>query len=647
MVGLRRRLELERAPEAGDAIPRLASQHALVAEVDRGVGVELQQEEVAELRGVGQRAELEQARQPSVALDGRLDQGRQSTDQLHRPMLPDSPWSPSPRAREPAGPAGSARPSLSRSRIAGVTSTSERKSPRRGAPGPPREHGNRVACVATGAGVLQVAVVAGEKPGQFAPGRLHHAVQQAVDASHRALRVESAAAVAGEVGDEGLEDGEMVARREGGEVASSLRRGDPRNLHGESSRQQIALDVPGQGASGEEVLEPAETEARGAQREGGDRGPPPPLLELVQVGGGVGVGEGRREAELADAAEEAVPLDQGKQPGAGEGAQVAADDLCGVAPGEQGRLAGGALRQSRGVERGVERRQPHAAVQPDLLSGQRSAEQAPQGRRRRFRQRVVGTGGRQADAVDEDEEQPGGHVGQSVARGASRSVERRPQGSAQSTDRVARSQTGRRRRCYHRPSVDPPGRLFGRGHMHRSGLLQILATYAAEHPAECATVERFLAFVRSQPACFARQLEPGHVTASAWLVDRTEARVLLTHHRQLDRWIQLGGHADGDPDVAAVSLREAAEESGLDALEVEGRRAFDVDVHDIPAWGTVPAHLHFDVRFVVRHRGSGDFKASPESKALAWFDVRRLAVEAEEATIRRMAGKWLARGRTT
>ena len=102
--------------------------------------------------------------------------------------------------------------------------------------------------------------------------------------------------------------------------------------------------------------------------------------------------------------------------------------------------------------------------------------------------------------------------------------------------------------------------------MHRRALLEGLERYAELHRDEEATLRRFLEFVRANERCFERSLEEGHVTGSAWVADASRTRVLLTHHRKLDIWVQLGGHADGDPDVLRVALREALEESGLRGL---------------------------------------------------------------------------------
>jgi 8-oxo-dGTP pyrophosphatase MutT (NUDIX family) len=143
---------------------------------------------------------------------------------------------------------------------------------------------------------------------------------------------------------------------------------------------------------------------------------------------------------------------------------------------------------------------------------------------------------------------------------------------------------------------------------------------------------------------FARENTMGHFTGSAWLVNAPGECVLLTHHRKLHRWLQLGGHADGDGDLAAVALREACEESGLAGLSVDPV-VFDVDRHWIPEHKHETGHWHYDVRYVVRTGGREDFVVSDESLALAWVCIRDLAQASDtDESMRRMARKWLMRG---
>ena len=174
-------------------------------------------------------------------------------------------------------------------------------------------------------------------------------------------------------------------------------------------------------------------------------------------------------------------------------------------------------------------------------------------------------------------------------------------------------------------------------------LAAALADYRRRHPEEAGVVDLFEALRADPGAVYERRRLAGHFTGSAWLVDAAGQRVLLTHHRKLGRWLQLGGHADGDPDLAAVALKEAQEESGLSDLRVESR-IFDLDRHAIPARGEEPGHWHYDVRFVVHATGSEDFAVGEESLDLAWKPVRGIAEDpSADESLRRMAAKWLAK----
>jgi 8-oxo-dGTP pyrophosphatase MutT (NUDIX family) len=175
--------------------------------------------------------------------------------------------------------------------------------------------------------------------------------------------------------------------------------------------------------------------------------------------------------------------------------------------------------------------------------------------------------------------------------------------------------------------------------------LILLERYLERFPEEADATFAFAGFARSGRDVFERTRVDGHFTASCWLVSRDGARVLLTHHRKLDRWLQLGGHADGDPDLVGVALREAHEESGLPDLLVDAE-IFDLDAHLIPARANEPAHTHWDVRFIVRCAGDEAFAVSAESHALAWVPIPALLDDAgTDASLRRMAAKWLARSR--
>lgn len=171
-----------------------------------------------------------------------------------------------------------------------------------------------------------------------------------------------------------------------------------------------------------------------------------------------------------------------------------------------------------------------------------------------------------------------------------------------------------------------------------------LARYAGLWPDEAMVAEAFLALLSDPQDPFVRDRLSGHFTGSAWVVSADGRRTLLTHHRKLDRWLQPGGHADGDRDLAQVALREAQEETGVHGLHLEDGAIFDLDRHWIPERGAVPGHWHFDVRYVVRAGADERFVVSEESHDLAWREITAVADDpASDESMRRMAGKWLGR----
>jgi len=179
--------------------------------------------------------------------------------------------------------------------------------------------------------------------------------------------------------------------------------------------------------------------------------------------------------------------------------------------------------------------------------------------------------------------------------------------------------------------------------MHRRPLLDLLARYRAVHPEEAEMIGRVEALVNAHEDCFLRSCLPGHITASAWIASADGKRALFTHHRKLDRWLQLGGHADGDPDVFAVALREAREESGMGAFERlpagSALEIFDVDVHWIPPRKDEPGHEHHDIRFLLRAREAEALVVSDESVDLAWLDRASIEAMDFDESLRRLARK--------
>ena len=160
------------------------------------------------------------------------------------------------------------------------------------------------------------------------------------------------------------------------------------------------------------------------------------------------------------------------------------------------------------------------------------------------------------------------------------------------------------------------------------GLLDRLSRHQPEGPSEAADLARIVAFVTEHPDPFDRRIPHGHLTASAFVLSPDGGRVLLLHHRKLERWLQPGGHAEpGEAIGEEVALREAREETGIEGLALHPRapRPVDVDVHAIPAHGRDAAHLHLDLRYVViAPEGAALLPSAEETNALRWFGWEEL-----------------------
>ncbi len=173
----------------------------------------------------------------------------------------------------------------------------------------------------------------------------------------------------------------------------------------------------------------------------------------------------------------------------------------------------------------------------------------------------------------------------------------------------------------------------------RRRLLAQIRDYRERFPVEWRTAARLRDFVYHHARCFERGLTVGHVTGSAWLLDKNREKVLLTHHRKLNKWVQLGGHADGESDVARVALAEAREESGIERIELISADIFDLDIHLIPARADEPSHYHYDCRFLLQCDRDEDFIVSEESHDLAWIPLGDIQTWTRERSVLRMVAK--------
>ena len=179
--------------------------------------------------------------------------------------------------------------------------------------------------------------------------------------------------------------------------------------------------------------------------------------------------------------------------------------------------------------------------------------------------------------------------------------------------------------------------------MHREKLTFLLKRYLPRHAEEIIFKTEMLHFIGLHENCFERSLEIGHITASSWLLNKGRTKALLMHHTKLDRWFQLGGHCDGNPDVLEVAIKEAREESGITQIEPVSNEIFDIDIHLIPAKNQIKSHHHFDVRFLLEATGDEPIIQNGESKELRWIDQNEKELPTQSLSVVRMFAKWVDR----
>lgn len=169
-------------------------------------------------------------------------------------------------------------------------------------------------------------------------------------------------------------------------------------------------------------------------------------------------------------------------------------------------------------------------------------------------------------------------------------------------------------------------------------LIALLNTYRLVFAGESDTAERLLDFASAHPDAFLRSCVPGHVTGSAFVVDPSMTQTLLVHHRKLGKWLQPGGHCEPGETALQAAVREALEETGVPATPISPERIFDIDIHQIPERPEAPAHLHYDVRFLLVSP-PGQTSVSDESHAVAWVRFDEALRRNPEASIARMIDK--------
>ncbi|MEM9294078.1 MAG: NUDIX hydrolase [Acidobacteriota bacterium] len=180
----------------------------------------------------------------------------------------------------------------------------------------------------------------------------------------------------------------------------------------------------------------------------------------------------------------------------------------------------------------------------------------------------------------------------------------------------------------------------------RDRALSALAGFHPQDDESKAIGEHYHEFVSTTPRALLRENLEGHVTASAFVLDEGRESLLLIWHRGLGRWLQPGGHADGDGDLVGVAQREVEEETGLAGLRLLIPYPYDLDIHLIPegkkAGSLVPEHLHYDARFVFEASRQVGLRPDPrETGGAQWLPLRQVVEEDFDHSIQRVVARLL------
>lgn len=183
--------------------------------------------------------------------------------------------------------------------------------------------------------------------------------------------------------------------------------------------------------------------------------------------------------------------------------------------------------------------------------------------------------------------------------------------------------------------------LIKRYFMKKLSLIELLHRYVPSYPEEREDKVEIVKFLENEPDAFERTLEKGHITASAWLLSKDGKSALLMLHTKLNKWLQLGGHCDGDKDVLSVAIKEAQEESGIEDIVPLSTDIFDIGIHLIPDNNKgEKEHVHYDIRFLLQVASDEKVIQNAESKELRWVDMNIKNLPTEEPSIVRMVQKW-------
>lgn len=170
--------------------------------------------------------------------------------------------------------------------------------------------------------------------------------------------------------------------------------------------------------------------------------------------------------------------------------------------------------------------------------------------------------------------------------------------------------------------------------MNKQPILDLLENYRTSFVEEIEFQKQMIDFLTQHDDFALRSNLTGQLTGSAWVVNKERTKVLLIHHKKLNKWLQIGGHIEAtDQSIEETILREIKEESGLKDLKLLSSSIYDIDIHTIPQKKEIAEHLHFDIRFLVE--ADENEKLSPQNEEILdikWYALNKVQNLANSTT---------------